>query len=70
MPVAKVIELVGSSPRSFDDALSQAVKRASKTIKGVRGADVLGHKVILKNGKIAEYRVHLKLAFEVQEVHG
>ncbi len=65
MPVAKVIELVGTSNKSFDDALSQAIRRASKTVKGIRGVDIVGHKVIVKNGKIVEYRVHLKLSFGV-----
>lgn len=66
LPVGKVIELVGTSKKSFEDALNQAIIRASKTVRGVRGVDVIGQKVILKNGKVREYRVHLKVSFEVE----
>ncbi len=66
MPVAKVEEFVGTSSKSFDDALNQAIKRASKTVRGIRGVDIIGHKALVKNGKITEYRVHLKLSFGVE----
>ena len=66
MPVAKVVELVGSSRKSFEDAISEAVARAGKTIRNVSGLDVVGQKAIVKSGKIVEYRVNLKLAFGVE----
>ena len=66
MPVARVIELVGTSNKSFDDALNQAIKRTSKTVRGIRGVDVIGQKALVKNGKITEYRVHVKLSFSVE----
>ncbi len=65
MPVGKVIELVGTSERGFEDAISQAVSRSSKTIRNIRGVDVVGQKAIVKNGKVVEYRVNLKLSFGV-----
>jgi flavin-binding protein dodecin len=64
--VVKVIEIIGTSKKSFDDALKSAIKRASKTLRNITGADILGQKVVLKNGKIVEYRVHLKIAFLVE----
>lgn len=65
MPVGKVIELVGTSERGFEDAINEAVRRSSKTIRNVRGVDVVGQKAIVKNGKVVEYRVNLKLSFGV-----
>ncbi len=65
LPVAKVVELVGTSKKNFDDAINEAVRRAGKTIRNVSGLDVVGQKAIVKNGKVVEYRVNLKLAFGV-----
>lgn len=65
MPLGKVIELVGTSERGFEDAINEAVRRSSKTIRNVRGVDVVGQKAIVKNGKVVEYRVNLKLSFGV-----
>lgn len=67
MSVVKVIELLGSSKKSWEDAANQAVKRASKTIKGIRAVDILGFKAkVNAKGTIVEYRTHLKVAFEVK----
>ena len=65
MPVGKVIELVGTSERGFEDAINEAVRRSSKTLRNVRGVDVVGQKAIVRNGKVVEYRVNLKLSFGV-----
>ena len=62
----KVIELVGTSERGFEDAINEAVRRSSKTLRGVRGVDVVGQKAIVRNGKVVEYRVNLKLSFGVE----
>ncbi len=63
MSVAKVIELSASSTKSFEDAIMQGISRASGTLKNVEGAWVQEQKVVVKNGKIAEYRVNLKVTF-------
>lgn len=63
MSVAKVVEITATSKKSFEDAIENGVRRASKTLKEVRGAWVKSMKVELKNGKIVEYRVHLKVTF-------
>ncbi len=65
MPVGKVIELVGTSDRGFEEAINEAVRRSSKSIRNIRGVDVVGQKAIVKNGKVVEYRVNLKLSFGV-----
>lgn len=63
MSVAKVIEINASSPKSFEDAISTGVARAGKTVENIRGAWVKSLKVEVKDGKISEYRVVLKVTF-------
>lgn len=68
MAIVKIVELVGSSPKSWQDAVDSVVKRASKTIKNMRGLDVIGWNAKLENGKISEYRVNVKISFVVEEI--
>ena len=63
MSVAKVIELISTSSKSFDDALTQGISRASKTISGITGAWVKDQSVEVSKGRITEYRVILKVTF-------
>lgn len=63
MGVAKVVELTATSKKGFDDAVQQGVRRASKTLSGVRGAWVKSMKVEVVDGKVVEYRVALKVTF-------
>lgn len=63
MSVAKVTEIISSSSRSFDDALKTGLQRADATINGIASAWVKDQSVTVKNGKIDEYRVHLKITF-------
>ena len=63
MSVARVTEIISSSKKSFEDATEKGIKRAVMTLKNVEGAWVKGQKVIVKNGKISEYRVNLKVTF-------
>lgn len=65
--VVKIIEILGVSPKSFEDAISQGVSRASKTVKNITGVDVLAQTAEVKNGKITEFRVDMKLAFVVED---
>jgi flavin-binding protein dodecin len=65
--VIKVVEIVGVSSESFEDAISQGVERASRTIKHISGVDVVGQTAKVEEGKITEYRVDMKLAFRVEE---
>ncbi len=67
MTTVKIIELVGSSPNSWQDAIESAVKDACKTIRNLQGVDVLGHTAVVKNGEIVDYRANLKLSFKVEE---
>lgn len=64
MTVARVTEIISSSNESFEDAVRQGVKRASKTLKNVRGAWVEGQKVDCDaQGHVREFRVILKVSF-------
>ncbi|RLE27464.1 MAG: dodecin domain-containing protein [Acidobacteria bacterium] len=63
MSVAKVTEISASSTTSFDDAMAKGIARADKTLDKVKGAWVNEMKVIVKEGKITEYRVNMKVSF-------
>jgi dodecin len=63
MSVARVTEIIASSNTSFEDAVEKGIARAVKTLQNVEGAWVKEQKVIVKDGKIAEYRVDLKVTF-------
>lgn len=61
----KVIEIIGISSKSFDDAINQALAKASKSVKGITGFEVIKHMASVEDGKIKQYKVNLKLAFPV-----
>jgi flavin-binding protein dodecin len=63
MSVARVTEIISSSKKGFEDAIEKGIARAVKTLKNVEGALVKQQKVVVKNGKISEYRVDLKVTF-------
>lgn len=65
--VGKVLEITSSSPKSFEDAIQNGIARASKTLEGIQGAWVKEQKVVVRDGKIAEYRVDLKVTFLLKE---
>lgn len=65
--VVKIVELIGASSKSWEDAVHSALKRAGKTIKGITGVEVLGWNAVVRNARIAEYRANIKIAFEVKE---
>lgn len=61
--VAKVIELTASSPKSIEDAIETGIKRADTTLDQIEGAWVQDIKCVVKNGKVSEWRVNLKVTF-------
>ncbi|MEP7352887.1 MAG: dodecin family protein [Acidobacteriota bacterium] len=63
MSVARVTEIISSSTKGFDDAVDSGIKRACKTLENVSGAWIQDQKVVIKDGKIAEYRVSMKVTF-------
>ncbi|HVZ55613.1 MAG TPA: dodecin family protein [Chitinophagaceae bacterium] len=67
MAILKVLELMASSPKSWEDAAQQAVNDAAKTIHNIRSVYVQDHSATVKDNKVAEYRVTVKLCFEVDK---
>lgn len=65
--IARVTEIISTSDKSFDDAISTGVKRACKTLRDVRGAWVKEMKVDVSDGKISKYRVDMLVTFVVDE---
>jgi len=65
MPVLKVIEIMASSDKSWEDATTLAVKTAGKTVKEIRSVYVQDMSAVVKNNKISEFRVNVKITFEV-----
>jgi dodecin len=65
MSVLKVIEILASSEVSWEDAVKNAVKSASKTLKGIRSVYIQEQSVVVKEGEVAEFRVNCKITFEV-----
>ena len=65
MPVVKVIELVGSSSKGLQEAVENAVEEAAKTLRNLRGVDVLGWTAKIDGNKIVEYRANVKISFLV-----
>ncbi|MDJ0986447.1 MAG: dodecin family protein [Desulfobacterales bacterium] len=63
MSVAKVTEISATSSKSFDDALKAGVKRANKTLKNVKSVWIKDQQADIKNGKITQYKVLLKVTF-------
>lgn len=66
MSVLKVIEILGDSSKSWEDATAKAVKKASKSINDIRSAFVQSQSVTVKDGKVTAYRVNLKVTFLVK----
>ncbi len=67
MSVAKVTEIIASSNKGFDDAISSGLKRANKTLQNVKGAWIKDQKVIVEKGKIVEYRVTMRVTFVLKD---
>jgi len=67
MSIARVTEVISSSKKSFEDAIEEGVKRATKTLKNVSGAWVQDQKVVVEDNKITEYRVTLKVTFVLDD---
>ncbi len=66
MAVVKIIELIGSSPKDWEDAVKNALAEAALTIKNIKSIYVKSCKAKVANNKIIEYRAVVKIAFVVQ----
>lgn len=68
MSIAKVTEIISSSPKSFKDAIEQGIARASKTLENVTGAWIKDQKVEVVKGKITQYRVVMRITFVLKDL--
>ncbi|MGH9460960.1 MAG: dodecin family protein [Vicinamibacteria bacterium] len=66
MPVIKVIEVLGVSDKSWEDAAIQALKGATSTVRNITGIDIVSQTAKVKDGKISEYHATCKVAFRVE----
>ncbi len=66
MAVLKVIEVLSGSSISWEDATQKAVEKASKSVKHIRSVYVQDQSAQVTDGKVTEYRVNLKLTFEIE----
>ncbi|MBI2481234.1 MAG: dodecin domain-containing protein [Planctomycetia bacterium] len=66
MAVVKVVELVGTSNKSWQDAANQAIEEASQSLRHISGVDVVNQTAKVQDGKISEYRTTLHVAFVVE----
>lgn len=66
MAVLKVIEVLSNSTVSWEDATKKAVEKASKSVKHIRSVYVQEQSASVKDGNVTEFRVNLKLTFEIE----
>lgn len=67
MSVARVTEISATSEKSFDDAVSQGIERAGKTLRGMTSAWVKDMNVDIADGKVAHFRVNLAVTFVLDD---
>ncbi|MGB5666237.1 MAG: dodecin family protein [Maribacter sp.] len=66
MSVLKVIEVLANSDKSWEDATANAVSHASKSVKNIRSVYINEQSATVKDGKMNNYRVNVKITFEVK----
>lgn len=62
----KVIEILANSDKNWEDATRKAIKQASKSVKGIKSAFVQSQSVVVNDDEVTEFRVNLKVTFEVK----
>jgi flavin-binding protein dodecin len=67
MAVARVTEIVASSPKGWEEAAMEGFKRASKTLRGITGFEVIKHNAHVENNKIVEFRVTMRVIFVLEQ---
>ncbi len=67
MSVARITELSATSQTSFEDAINQAISRATSTLRGVEGAWIKDQNVMIEDGNITGYKVNLAVTFVLED---
>jgi flavin-binding protein dodecin len=65
--IAKVTEIIASSPKSFDDAVRKGIARASTTLSNIQSAWISEQKVVVKAKKVTEFRVTMRVTFVLKD---
>ena len=68
MSVLKVIEILGNSTVSFEDAVQNVINEASKSIQGIKSVYIQDMQVTVEDNKIAQYRINAKVTFGIKEI--
>ena len=66
MAIMKVIEVMANSDKSWEDATKKAVSQAGKSVKNIKSAFVQSQSVVVKDNEVDEFRVNVKITFEVK----
>ncbi|MGM0585416.1 MAG: dodecin family protein [Pseudomonadota bacterium] len=66
MSVARITEISSASPKSFEEAVTNGIARANQSLRNVKGAWVKDQEVVVENGKVVEFRVHMKVTFVLE----
>jgi len=67
MAVARVTQIIGASPHSWEDAVRNALERANRTLRGITGIEVLKENAAVENGRIAEFRAMVQVTFVLED---
>jgi flavin-binding protein dodecin len=67
MSVVKFLELSAQSPNSYEDAIREAVERASSTLRNIRSAWAKEFEAVVENDQVSQFRVVVKISFEPEE---
>ena len=67
MSVARVTEISSTSEKSFEDAVAQGIARTTETIRNVRSAWIKEQEVQIRDGKVSEYKVIMKITFVLED---
>jgi len=69
MSVYKVIELIGTSPNSWEEAAKNAVERAAESLRELRVAEVVSQDLVITDGKVEAYRAKVSVSFKYEDSH-
>jgi hypothetical protein len=67
MAVARITQVIGASPHSWEDAVRNALERANRTLRGITGIEVLKENAAVRDGQIAEFRATVQVTFVLED---
>jgi flavin-binding protein dodecin len=67
MAVARITQVIGASPHSWEDAVRNALERANRTLRGITGIEVMKENAAVRDGQIAEFRATVQVTFVLDD---